>query len=296
MSCGCSCVGLAVLLNHHNTSSQILNWSLVLHQVLESHSCRVLSKDLRFLKLSIEEKVHLSKLSNESGTTVAHGSLNMVPDIWYFYTSILAYWLQLNWSLFPGDGLGDDWSCHVIFHCVWRSDVSALHWKDIGELKMRGIHNVLCSADNNDRSYCFGRPALWLMRHWGSGVSAYDFFMALSELERRCEKVKPPSLGSLCHLHFPPTRDACWDAGTRAQPVAWPSFAYGLWKRTCMTQCLCERMNPAHTVSAGSYAFKNLMALKEQLLSHLNFATPCIYFQDDSGCFRNKWGVRENKP
>lgn len=40
------------------------------------------------------------------------------------------------------------------------------------------------------------------------------FFMALSELERRFEKVKILSLGSLCHPHFLPTHDVCWDAVT----------------------------------------------------------------------------------
>lgn len=128
----------------------------------------------------------------------------------------------------------------------------------------------------------FWQPALWSLRHWGTGVAAHCF-IPLSELERRFGKVKILGLGRLCHLHFPPASAESWDAGTQAQPVAWPSFAQGRWKWMWMTQCLSERTNPTPTVSAGSYAFKNLMALKEQLLSHLNFATPCILL---SGWFR----------
>lgn len=114
---------------------------------------------------------------------------------------------------------------------MWGSDVSALHSEDTGDLKMGGIHSILWPADSNDRSCCFGRAGLWLARHQGSGVFAYDFFMAGSELER-FEKVKILTLGSLCHLDFsfyPRCVLGCrciW-----AQPVAWPSFADGPWKR-----------------------------------------------------------------
>lgn len=91
-----------------------------------------------------------------------------------------------------GSGLWDHRSCHVIFHCMWRSDVSSLHWKDIGELKMHGIHNVLWSADNNDRSYCFGKPASWLTRHRGSGVSAFDFFHGIKWVGKKIWKGENP--------------------------------------------------------------------------------------------------------
>jgi len=52
------------------------------------------------------------------------------------------------------------------------------------------------------------------MKHLENDVSAYNFFMTLSELERRFEKVKILSLRNLCYLRFLPTRDVCWVAGT----------------------------------------------------------------------------------
>lgn len=137
---------------------------------------------------------------------------------------------------------------------------------------MRGIHGTLWSAGNNGRSYWFGRPASWLTKHWGSGISAYDFFMALNELAD-LKRWKSWALGDFAICIFFPLA-MC--AGTQVHGHSrWPDLPF-LMRSGNECLWLCERMNPAHTVSAGSYAFKNLMALKEQLLSHLNFATPCV--------------------